>query len=1108
MAKSCTTRRRLAVPTTAPCGNASSEANRFETKASRGSSRSSTAASAKPAGSCIGTSLSECTAKVRAALGERRLELLHEEALAAHLRERAIEDLVAAGRHRQQRHRDAEALDEAISDVGGLPECEATFPRRDAKRPRRHRHRIMLAGVPLATAMILPWPELPFRPHPAARCLVPARRGRSTTTRRSSRTSAFSDASSATSSASRKARPPSAGRADPAARRRLPLKRDATAGRELARLLASLSNDRTVSVIRAFSYFSHLANLAEDRHRLRLDARQARRGKLQPGTLAAALARLAKRGVGTADVASLLESAYVSPVLTAHPTEVQRKSILDAERAIARLLAERTAERTGEELAANERLLRARVTQLWQTRMLRTEKLQVADEVENALSYYRTTFLPQIPKLYERIEHALEGHAVAPFLRMGMWIGGDRDGNPFVGAQTLRHAAARQCETVLRHYLTEVHELGAEMSTSASLAAVTPELAALAKRSGDLHVHRTDEPYRQALIGIYARLAATLTALTGTVALRHAVTPRDPYPDAAAFLADLGTIAESLAAHHGAALAAPRLAPLRRAAQVFGFHLATFDLRQSSDQHEAVVAELLAIAGIEPDYGALDEPARQRVLLALLREPRPLRVTETARAAAYSPLVRDELAVFEAAFEVRARYGEQAVRHCIVSHTESTSDLLEVLLLMKETGLVDGTVGPGVESRTALVVSPLFETIGDLQRAPDIMREYLALEGIAALLARSGGVQDVMIGYSDSNKDGGTFTSTWELYRAEVALAALFADAAATGGLKLRLFHGRGGTVGRGGGPAYQAILAQPPGTVGGQIRLTEQGEVIASKYAEPAIGLQNLETLVAATLEATLGAPARAVPAPWIEAAQAISAASFAAYRKLVFETEGFVDWFFAATPIAEIAHLNIGSRPASRAAGGPAGGGIDKLRAIPWSFSWGQCRINLPGWFGFGSGVEAFLARGGSAAERKADAALLRRMAERWPFFAAFVSNLDMVLAKGDLGIAARYAALVPDKRLGKRVFAAIEAEWTRTEAALAVATGQRSRLAGNAALARSIEHRFPYLDPLNHLQVELMRRRRDARDEDASPAAERVRRGILLSINGLAAGLRNTG
>jgi phosphoenolpyruvate carboxylase len=885
------------------------------------------------------------------------------------------------------------------------------------------------------------------------------------------------------------------------------LKSDARAGRELARLLASLSNDRTVSVIRAFSYFSHLANLAEDRHRLRLDAREARRGARRPGTLANALARLERRGVGTADVAAMLATAHVSPVLTAHPTEVQRKSILDAERAIARLLAERTPERTADELDANERLLRARITQLWQTRMLRTEKLAVADEVENALSYYRTTFLAQVPKLYAKVENALGGHPVAPFLRMGMWIGGDRDGNPFVGAETLRHAAARQCETALRHYLTEVHELGAEMSTSATLAAVSPALQALAKRSGDTHAHRADEPYRQALIGVYARLAATLTALTGTVALRHAVAPSEPYADAAALLADLDTVADSLAAHHGAALALPRLQPLRRAVQVFGFHLASFDLRQSSDKHEAVVAELLAVAGVEPDYAALDEPARRRVLRAALADPRPLRVPEAVRASAYSEPTRDELAVFEAAFAVRATFGADAVRHYVVSHTEEVSDLLEPLLLMKEAGLLDGPVAAGATSRAALVVSPLFETIGDLERAPAIVAEYLALDGIAPLLARSGGVQDVMIGYSDSNKDGGTFTSTWSLDRAEVALAALFADRAATGGPRLRLFHGRGGTVGRGGGPSHQAILAQPPGTVGGQIRLTEQGEVIASKYAEPAIGLQNLETLVAATLEATLGTPARDVPAAWREAAETISAASFAAYRGLVHETPGFVDWFFAATPIREIADLNIGSRPASRvsaAPGGAAGGGIDKLRAIPWSFSWGQCRINLPGWYGFGSGVEAFLSGG----PRKERLALLRRMAERWPFFAAFVSNLDMVLAKGDLGIAARYAALVPDRRLGKRVFAAIEAEWARTEAALAAATGQTRRLASNEPLARSIEHRFPYLDPLNHLQVELMRRRRDAREGEESPGAERVRRGILLSINGLAAGLRNTG
>jgi len=875
------------------------------------------------------------------------------------------------------------------------------------------------------------------------------------------------------------------------------LKRDASAGRDLDRLLARLSGERTVSVIRAFSYFSHLANIAEDRHHLRRRAVHDRQGHLQEGSLALALQRLARRGIEAKRIAATLNRAFISPVLTAHPTEVQRKSILDAERAIAELLAARTTTMSTRELAANEALLRARVTQLWQTRMLRTAKLTVEDEIDNALSYYRSTFLAQIPILYEEIEAALPGHAIAPFFRMGQWIGGDRDGNPFVDATTLRTAFAHQCETVLRHYLAQVHELGAELSNSATLQPVTEALRTLADASGDTNPHREDEPYRRALIGVYARLAATLLALTGTEALRHAVAPSAPYPAASDLLADLRTIADSLASHHAEALVRPRLAPLIRAVQVFGFHLATVDLRQSSDKHEAVVAELLAVARIEGDYPALDEARKRTLLLAVLADARPLRVGASERSDAYSAETLKELAIFEAAAEMLRSFGREALRHCIISHTESVSDLLEVLVLLKEAGLVRGTLDDGATA--ALIVSPLFETIDDLRGAATIMREYYALPGIAAMVQRSGAEQDVMIGYSDSNKDGGTFTSNWELYRAEIALVQLFAELGASHRITLRLFHGRGGTVGRGGGPSYQAILAQPPGTVNGQIRLTEQGEVIASKYAQPEIGRRNLETLVAATLEATLLQPTRAAPQSFLDAAEAISAASMAAYRALVYETPGFADYFFSATPIREIAELNIGSRPASR----KASRRIEDLRAIPWSFSWGQCRVALPGWYGFGLGIEAFLGKGRSRSERLA---LLRRMAREWPFFATLISNLDMVIAKSDMAIAARYAALAEDRKAGKRIFARIEEEWKRTNAALTRITGERHRLANNPALARSIEHRFPYLDPLNHLQVELMRRYRASRKND--PTMDRVKRGIHISINGLAAGLRNTG
>jgi phosphoenolpyruvate carboxylase len=543
-----------------------------------------------------------------------------------------------------------------------------------------------------------------------------------------------------------------------------------------------------------------------------------------------------------------------------------------------------------------------------------------------------------------------------------------------------------------------------------------------------------------------------------------------------------------------------------RAAQVFGFHLATVDLRQSSDKHEAVVAELLKVAKVEADYAALDEDARRALLLRQLNDARPLRV----RAASYGELTRGELAIFEAAVVVLQRYGRDSMRHYIISHTEALSDLLEVMLLLKEVGLLRGTLdepqgAAGNETSRGgavsdLIVSPLFETIGDLRNAAVIMREFYALPGIATLMKNSGAEQDIMLGYSDSNKDGGSFTSNWELYRAETDLVELFGALRRDHGITLRLFHGRGGTVGRGGGPSYQAILAQPPGTVNGQIRLTEQGEVIASKYAHPEIGRRNLETLVAATLEASLLHPTRSAPASFLEAAAAISTASYEAYRRLVYETPGFTEYFFSATPIREIAELNIGSRPASR----KATRAIEDLRAIPWSFSWGQCRVALPGWCGFGSGVAHYL--GDEPKQRALRLALLQKMHRQWPFFGTLLSNLDMVIAKTDLAIAARYVELVEDKKLGRRVFALIRAEWQATCDALALITGEQNRLASNPSLARSIEHRFPYLDPLNHLQVELMRRYRQRTEGD--PENARVQTGIHISINGIAAGLRNTG
>jgi phosphoenolpyruvate carboxylase len=872
------------------------------------------------------------------------------------------------------------------------------------------------------------------------------------------------------------------------------LKRDAAAGKTLDRLLKNLTIDQTVSVVRAFSYFSHLANIAEDRHHVRRREAHERQGDLQEGSLAMAFDRLAARGIRADEIADVLRTAYISPVLTAHPTEVQRKSILDAERAIAELIGQRDDLHTARDLKANEALLRARVTQLWQTRMLRYAKLTVADEIENALSYYRSTFLTQIPRMYADIEEALPGHEIASFFRMGNWIGGDRDGNPNVTAQTLQTALRSQSETVLRFYLTELHELGAELSISALLSRVSDEMQALCDRSPDRSEHRQDEPYRRALTGMYSRLAATLYDLTGTEALRHAIAPQAAYPDPDTFLADLKVIAESLASHHAQAIIGARLAPLIRAVQVFGFHLATVDLRQSSDKHEAVINELLSVARVAPAYAEMTEADKRRLLLGLLRDPRPLRV----QGVVYSEHALGELAIFDLAAVQRRRFGPAALRHYIISHTEDVSDLLEVLLLQKEAGLMRGTLDR--DAVNDLIVVPLFETIGDLRNAAGIMKAFYELPGVLEMIVRSGAEQDIMLGYSDSNKDGGFFTSNWELYRAETELVRVFDPMRASHGVTLRLFHGRGGTVGRGGGPIYQAILAQPPGTVNGQIRLTEQGEVISSKYANPEIGRRNLETLVAATLEATLLHPTRSAPAVFLETAQALSLESMSAYRKLVYETPGFTDYFFDTTPIREIAELNIGSRPASR----KANRAIEDLRAIPWSFSWGQCRVALPGWYGFGSAVTAYLAAGKGDRDKRLQ--VLRRMYKQWPFFRTLLSNLDMVLAKSDLGIAARYLELGTDRKRERKIFATIQAEWQAAHDALTLITGEQERLSSNPSLARSIAHRFPYLDPLNHLQVELMRRYRGRSPNE--PLNERVRRGIHISINGVAAGLRNTG
>ena len=855
----------------------------------------------------------------------------------------------------------------------------------------------------------------------------------------------------------------------------------------LSGLLNPLPIAEALEVVRAFSYFSHLANIAEDVHQNRRRRAHALAGSPpRRGDVAEALTRLAQGGVDRAKVQRWLDEARVCPVLTAHPTEVQRKSILDVEREIARLLTWRDRTTlTPDEAAEFAFRLHTSVLELWQTAMLRLARLQVKDEIDNGLAYYRYTFLEQIPRLYRAFEtmvasqFGIEPARVPAFLRTGSWIGGDRDGNPFVDAATLSYAIRAQSGVAFEHYLGEVHRLGAELSLSTRLVTPSPELLALAGAARDANPHRQDEPYRQALVGVYARLAATARALTDLVPARASHVDAAPYASPAEFRDDLDAIDASLALHGATPLAARRLDPLRRAVDVFGFHLASVDLRQNSDMHELVVGELLHRARVVDDYAALPEAARVDLLVRELGGPRPLHSPHLD----YSERARSELSILRTAAEIRQRYGGDALPNYVISKCQSVSDLLEVALLLKEVGLAD-------EREVAVNIVPLFETIDDLDGCGATMRAAFALPLYRSYVDSRGGWQEVMLGYSDSNKDGGYLTSSWAIYRAERALV----DATSAHGLHLRLFHGRGGTVGRGGGPSYDAILAQPTGRVTGGLRVTEQGELIASKDSDPELGRRNLETLVAATLDASLQDAEQLGDCAELFSAtmDTLSAHAWRAYRALVYETPRFADYFRASTPISEIAELKIGSRPASRTASSR----IEDLRAIPWVFSWGQCRLMLPGWFGFGSAVDALLAGA------RDGIALLADMHARWPFFRATMSNMGMVLAKTDLAIASRYAELVADEPLRHAIFGRIRDEHARTLRHFLAITGQTALLDDNPTLARSIRNRFPYLDPLNHLQIELLRRYR-AGDTDV-----RTQRAIHLTINGLAAGLRNSG
>jgi phosphoenolpyruvate carboxylase len=863
---------------------------------------------------------------------------------------------------------------------------------------------------------------------------------------------------------------------------------DGAARRELEATLNSLPPSEALQIIRAFSFFSHLSNIAEDQHHIRRTrAHLLSASTPREGSMAYALARARQAGVPAAQIAAFFAGAIVAPVLTAHPTEVRRTSTIEREIEIAELLADRDRLPLSPlELAGNEMAMRRAVLTLWQTNLLRITRLRVIDEIANGISYYDYAFLSELPRFYADLEDQLASEGVAlerelpSFLRMGSWIGGDRDGNPFVTAEVLRAALRAQSARAFKHYFDELHLLGGELSLDSRLVGSTDALAGLAARSPERSANRKYEPYRRAISAIDARLAATARMLDDFEASSEATGDLPPYRNSGELFSDLGILDSSLVKNGCGILAEGRLRHLRRAVDVFGFHLASLDLRQNSEAHGRTVGELLGLVEPALDYRDLAERERIPVLLAELCTARPL----ASAFLPYSDETRGELAILTAAADAHRRYGPEAVSHYVISQTTGVSDILETAVLLKEAGLLRP-----LEGALDLDIVPLFETIEDLHHCSDVMDELLGLREYTRLLESRGRVQEVMLGYSDSNKDGGFLTSGWELYKAEVALI----EVCRRHDVRMRLFHGRGGSVGRGGGPSYQAILAQPPGAVQGAIRITEQGEVIASKYSNPELARRNLEILASATLEATLLQSQTAEPRPeYFAAMDFLSAQAYRAYRSLVYETEGFERFFRESTVIGEIANLNIGSRPSSR----KASARIEDLRAIPWVFSWAQCRLMLPGWYGFGSAVKTWL-------EQEPDGmATLQAMYHDWAFFEMLLSNMDMVLAKSDIAIASRYAELVSDTGLRDRIFSRLRAEWQTTVDALLAIMGHQRLLESNPLLARSIRNRFPYIDPLNHMQIELLRRYR------AGDTGDDVVTGIRLTINGIAAGLRNSG
>lgn len=842
----------------------------------------------------------------------------------------------------------------------------------------------------------------------------------------------------------------------------------------LNRLVTSLSNDEMVYISRYFSILPLLINISEDvdlayeiNHQNNID--QDYLGKLSTTI---------KLVVEKENAVEILEHLNVVPVLTAHPTQVQRKSMLDLTNHIHSLLRKYRDVKLGlinKDKWYND--LRRYIEIIMQTDMIREKKLKVTNEITNAMEYYNSSFLKAVPHLTTEYKRLAQAHGLnlkqAKPITMGMWIGGDRDGNPFVTAKTLKQSALTQCEVIMNYYDKKIYQLYREFSLSTSIVNVSKQVREMARQSKDNSIYREKELYRRALFDIQSKIQATKTYLIED----EEVGTR--YETANDFYKDLIAIRDSLLENKGESLISGDFVELLQAVEIFGFYLASIDMRQDSSVYEACVAELLKSAGIHSRYSELSEEEKCDLLLKELEEdPRILSATHAEK----SELLAKELAIFKTARVLKDKLGDDVIRQTIISHATSLSDMLELAILLKEVGLVD-------TERARVQIVPLFETIEDLDHSEETMRKYLSLSLAKKWIDSRNNYQEIMLGYSDSNKDGGYLSSCWTLYKAQQQLTAIGDEF----GVKVTFFHGRGGTVGRGGGPTYEAITSQPLKSIKDRIRLTEQGEVIGNKYGNKDAAYYNLEMLVSAAINRMITQKKSDTNTPnrYEAIMDQVVDRSYDIYRDLVFGNEHFYDYFFESSPIKAISSFNIGSRPAARKTITEIGG----LRAIPWVFSWSQSRVMFPGWYGVGSSFKEFINK------NPENIAILRDMYQNWPFFQSLLSNVDMVLSKSNMNIAFEYAKLCEDEQV-KAIYETILNEWQVTKNVILAIEGHDELLADNPYLKASLDYRMPYFNILNYIQLELIKRQRRG---ELSSDQERL---IHITINGIATGLRNSG